>query len=241
MALLPPSHTVTGSGTSPGSSGTGYWPMSLETDCGPHRADNADSHFARSPQNVSCAIKDLQVDHAAEAAGFPGIRTIELIQATLQGLHQLVFDILVAQDVVWSHQALAGIMETSPSNALCGGGKVALLINITRVLASQNQSDRALNHRAGDGLGGLLFMDVLLVQKLFEDTILVDTGLVHPELLEQQTGLQVPECNTTKTRQRQRNLLTRAWMLIAALSFSFCPFLSSLACLALSRNSDLEL
>lgn len=42
VALLSPSHTVTGSGTSPGSSGTGYWPMSLETDCGPHRADNAD-------------------------------------------------------------------------------------------------------------------------------------------------------------------------------------------------------
>lgn len=41
--------------------------------------------------------------------------------------------------------------------------------------------------------------------------------------------------------QRQRNLLTRAWMWIAALSFSFCPLLSSLACLALSRNSDLEL
>lgn len=41
--------------------------------------------------------------------------------------------------------------------------------------------------------------------------------------------------------QRHINLLTRAWMIIAALSFSFCPFLSSLACLALSRNSDLEL
>ena len=41
-ALSSPSHTVTGSGTSPGSSGTEYWPTSLETDCGPHRADNAD-------------------------------------------------------------------------------------------------------------------------------------------------------------------------------------------------------
>ena len=41
-ALLSPSHTVTGSGTSPGSSGTGCWPMSLETDCGPRRADTAD-------------------------------------------------------------------------------------------------------------------------------------------------------------------------------------------------------
>lgn len=42
MALLSLSHTVTGSGTSPGSSGTQCWPMSLETDCGPHRVDNAD-------------------------------------------------------------------------------------------------------------------------------------------------------------------------------------------------------
>lgn len=41
-ALLSPSHAVTGSGTSPGSSGTGCWPMSLETDCGPRRADTAD-------------------------------------------------------------------------------------------------------------------------------------------------------------------------------------------------------
>lgn len=42
MALLSPSHTITGSGTSPGSSGTGCWPMSLETDCGPHRVDTVD-------------------------------------------------------------------------------------------------------------------------------------------------------------------------------------------------------
>lgn len=41
--------------------------------------------------------------------------------------------------------------------------------------------------------------------------------------------------------RRQRKLLTRAWMCVAAFSLSFCPFLSSLACLALSRNSDLEL
>lgn len=41
--------------------------------------------------------------------------------------------------------------------------------------------------------------------------------------------------------QRQRNLLTRAWMRTADLSFSLCPFLSSLACLALSRNWDFEL
>ena len=40
--LLSPSHTVTGCGTIPGSSGTGCWPMSWETDCDPHRADNAD-------------------------------------------------------------------------------------------------------------------------------------------------------------------------------------------------------
>ena len=41
--------------------------------------------------------------------------------------------------------------------------------------------------------------------------------------------------------QRQRNLLTRAWMWIADFSLSLCPLLSSLACLALSRNSDLAL
>lgn len=42
MAPLLPSHRVTGSGTSPGFSGTRYRPMTLKTDCGPHRADNAD-------------------------------------------------------------------------------------------------------------------------------------------------------------------------------------------------------
>lgn len=48
VALLSPSHTVTGSGTSPGSSGTGCWPRSWETDCAPHRADNADRLHTRS-------------------------------------------------------------------------------------------------------------------------------------------------------------------------------------------------
>lgn len=46
--LLSPSHTVTGSDTSPGSSGTGCWPMSLATDCGPHRVDNADRLHTRT-------------------------------------------------------------------------------------------------------------------------------------------------------------------------------------------------
>lgn len=44
FAVAPPvhsSHRVTGSGTSPGSSGTVCWPMSSGTDCGPHKVGSA--------------------------------------------------------------------------------------------------------------------------------------------------------------------------------------------------------
>lgn len=99
-------------------------------------------HLARSPQYVSRAVKDLQINHAAKAAGLSGIRTIELHQTALQGLDQPSFDIRVAQDVVWSHHVLSSIVETCPGNALRGGGNVTVLVHITWVLATQNQGDR---------------------------------------------------------------------------------------------------
>lgn len=100
------------------------------------------SHLARSPQHVSGTVKYLQIDHAAKAAGLSGIGTVELHQTALQGLHQPCFDIRVAQDVVRSHQALSGIVETSPGKALRGGGNVTLTVHVTWILAPQNQGDR---------------------------------------------------------------------------------------------------
>lgn len=102
----------------------------------------AHGHLARSPQRVPRTVEDLWIDHAAVTAGLSGIRTVELHQAALQGLHQPCFDIHVAQDVVRSHQALSSIVETCPGDALCGGGDLAVLVHITRVLATQNQGDR---------------------------------------------------------------------------------------------------
>lgn len=102
---------------------------------------SAHSHLSRSPQHVSRAVEELWIDHAAIAAGLSGIRTVELRQAALEGLHQPCLDIRVAQDVARSRQALSSIVKTCPGDALCGGGNVALLVHITRVLATQNQGD----------------------------------------------------------------------------------------------------
>lgn len=102
----------------------------------------AHGHLARSPQHVSRTVEDLWIDHAAETSGLSGIRTVELHQAALQGLHQPFFDIHVAQDVVRSHQALSSVMKTCPGDALCGGGNLTVLVHIARVLATQNQGDR---------------------------------------------------------------------------------------------------
>lgn len=48
VAPISSSHTVTGSGTSPGSSGTVCWPMSSRTDCGPHRVGSANMLHTRT-------------------------------------------------------------------------------------------------------------------------------------------------------------------------------------------------
>ena len=100
------------------------------------------SHLARSPQYVFRAVKDLQINHAAVAARLLGISTVELHQTALEGLDQSSFDIRMAQDVIWSHQALSSIVEACPGNALCGGGNVTVFVHITWVLATQNQGDR---------------------------------------------------------------------------------------------------
>lgn len=102
----------------------------------------AHSHFARPPQYVPGTIEELEVGYAAVTAGLSGIRTVELHQAALQGLHQPCFHIWVAQDVVRGHQALSGIVKTGPSNALCSGGNLTVLVHVTWVLASQYESDR---------------------------------------------------------------------------------------------------
>lgn len=91
------------------------------------------SHLARPPQQVFSTVEELQIDQASVAAGLCGIRTVELPQAALQGLHQTSLDVSVAQDVVGGHQALSGVVETGPSNALRRGRDFAVLVHITRV------------------------------------------------------------------------------------------------------------
>lgn len=54
------------------------------------------NHLARSPQYVSRTVEKLQVDHTSEAAGLSRIRTIELHETALEGLHKPCFDIRVA-------------------------------------------------------------------------------------------------------------------------------------------------
>lgn len=91
-------------------------------------------HLARPPQQVFSAVKELQIDHAAVAAGLCWIGAVELHHAALQSLHEARFDVGVAQDVVGSHQTLSGVVETGPSDALSGSGDFAVFINITGVL-----------------------------------------------------------------------------------------------------------
>lgn len=91
------------------------------------------SHLARPPQQVFSAVEELQIDQASVAAGLCRIRTVELPQAALQCLHQTSLDVSVAQDVVGGHQALSGVVETGPSNALRRGRDFAVLVHITRV------------------------------------------------------------------------------------------------------------
>lgn len=92
------------------------------------------SHLARPPQQVFSTVKELQIDHAAVAAGLCWIGTVELHHAALQSLHEACFDLGVAQDVVGSHQTLSGVVETGPSDALSRSGDFAVFINITGVL-----------------------------------------------------------------------------------------------------------
>lgn len=92
------------------------------------------SHLARPPQQVFNTVEELQIDQASVAAGLCGIRTVELHHAALQGLHQSSFYIGVTQDVVGGHQALSGVVETGPSDALRRGGDLAVLVHITWVL-----------------------------------------------------------------------------------------------------------
>lgn len=94
----------------------------------------AHGHLARPPQQVLSTVEELQIDQASVAAGLCGIRTVELHHAALQGLHQTSLHVGVAQDVVGGHQALSGVMETGPSDALCCGGDFAVLVHVTRVL-----------------------------------------------------------------------------------------------------------
>lgn len=99
------------------------------------------SHLARPPQQVFSMVEELQIDQASVAVGLCGIRTVELRHAALQGLHETSFNVGVAQDVVGGHQALSGVVETGPSNALRRGGDFTVLVYITRVLWPQNKSD----------------------------------------------------------------------------------------------------
>lgn len=92
------------------------------------------SHLARPPQQVFSTVKELQIDHAAVAAGLCWIGTVELHHAALQSLHEACFDVGVAQDIVGSHQTLSGVVETGPSDALSRSADFAVFINITGVL-----------------------------------------------------------------------------------------------------------
>lgn len=99
------------------------------------------SHLSRPPQQVFSTVEELQIDQASVAAGLCGIRTVELHHAALQGLHETSFYVSVAQDVVGGNQALPGVVETGPGNALRRGRDFAVLVHIARVLRPQNKSD----------------------------------------------------------------------------------------------------
>jgi len=101
----------------------------------------AHSHSAGPPQQLSRPVEDLEIDHAAVTARLSGVGAVELHQAALQGLQQLRLDVRVAQDVVGRHDTLPGVVKAGPSNALCGGGNVAVSVHVTRVLAPQDQGD----------------------------------------------------------------------------------------------------